>query len=208
MTTSSINPPPPGGYRAILADPPWLKYQRGRFGAGNHYDLMTNTDILGLGDAVREIAAEQSFCFLWVTTGTVELGFEVLRAWGFEYKSYFFWAKPRFTLGAYFRNAGELVLLGVRGTGTKVAYRSMPNWGFYPLLSHSEKPAEFHHVVERMAGPGRYLELFARRPAPSNGSWDVWGNQVPATVSLEPWGYPVPADDPSPDVPSGQDPPQ
>lgn len=83
----------------------------------------------------------------------------------------------------------------MRGKGTKVAFRSQPNWGFHPLQEHSHKPEEVHQIVERLVGPGRYLELFARRPAPSASTWDVWGNEIDSTVSLAPWGYRVPSDD-------------
>ena len=147
-----------------------------------------------MGPAIKEIAADQSFCFLWVTTATVPDGLRVLEAWGFRYTSFYFWAKPRFTVGQTFRNAGELLLLGVRGKGTKVDFRSQPNWGLYPLQEHSRKPEEVHLMIERMVGDGNYLELFARLPAPSRKPWDVWGNEVEATVSLKPWGFPVPSD--------------
>lgn len=43
-------------------------------------------------------------------------------------------------------------------------------------------------MIQRLS-PGPYLELFARRPMPG---WDVWGNQVNATISIP--SYPVPSD--------------
>lgn len=54
----------------------------GRFRAVQHYSLMLDERILGLGTVVREVAAEQSFCFLWVTTATVPLGIRMLESWG------------------------------------------------------------------------------------------------------------------------------
>lgn len=187
--------PLPGTYAAVYADPPWQVQQRSSRGAIQHYHLMSTQRILGLGTAIRDIAAERSFCFLWVTNATVELGFEVLRAWGFRYVSYYFWAKPRYTLGTTFRNAGELLLLGLRGRGTRVAFRAQPNWGFHPLQDHSHKPEEVHHIIERLVGgAGPFLELFARRPAPSGGAWDVWGDEVASDISLADWGYPAPSD--------------
>lgn len=189
----AVREPQPGAYRAVLADPPWRSQQTGRFGAVQHYALMSDERILGLGAAVREVAAEQSFCFLWVTTATVPLGIRVLESWGFAYTSFYFWAKPRYSLGNTFRNAGELLLLGVRGRA-KVAFRCQPNWGFHPLQEHSHKPEEIHQIVERLVGEGPYLELFARRPAPSRRHWDVWGAEVDSTVSLARWGYRVPGD--------------
>lgn len=43
------------------------------------------------------------------------------------------------------------------------------------------KPEVFRAVIEKVSA-GPYVELFARRPAPG---WDVWGNEVKSTVSLE-----------------------
>lgn len=199
--TERLNPdrtPKPCTYRGIVADVPWSLFQTGKLGASEHYDLMTDDRILGMGDAIREVAAENSFCFLWVTAATLPLGIKVLTRWGFRYTNFYFWAKPRFTLGNTFRNAGELMLLGVRGKGTKFAFRSQPNWGLYPLQDHSHKPEELHLMLERVVGEGPYLELFARRPAPTRGDWDVWGNEIdpaePSLISLKKWGYPVPGD--------------
>lgn len=190
--------PKSGSYRAILADPPWSLHQTGKLGASEHYDLMSDERILGLGDAVQKVSAANSFCFLWVTAATLPLGIQVLTRWGFRYTNYYFWAKPRFTLGNTFRNAGELLLLGVRGKGTKFAFRSQPNWGIYPLQEHSRKPEEVHAMVERVVGEGPFLELFARRQAPTRGDWDIWGNEIPGTepslISLNTWGFPVPGD--------------
>jgi len=189
------NKPKPGTFRAVYADPPWMPSQTGKLGAANHYELMPSERILGMGKAIQEITAENSFCFLWVTTATVPLGIKVLEAWGYRYTSFYFWAKPRLMLGNTFRNAGELLLLGVRGKGTQVAFRGQPNWGMHPVQSHSTKPQEIHQIVERLVGgDGPFLELFARRPAPSAKHWDIWGNECEATLSLAGWGYPVPAD--------------
>jgi N6-adenosine-specific RNA methylase IME4 len=187
--------PLPGTFRAALCDPPYELHQKGDLGAANHYDLMTDERILGMGEAMKEIMAENSFCFLWVTTATVPLGIKILEAWGYRYTSFYFWAKPRLMLGNTFRNSGELLLLGVRGKGTKVAFKGQPNWGMHALQAHSRKPEETHLIAERLVGgDGPFLELFARRPAPSSKHWDFWGNECDATISLAKWGYPVPAD--------------
>lgn len=196
-----LNPdrtPKPGTYRAVLADPPWSMHQKGKFGAAEHYELMNDDRILEMGRAIHAVASENSFCFLWVTTATLPLGIQVLAQWGYRYSSFYFWAKPVFGLGNTFRNAGELLLLGIRGSEARFAYRSQPNWGFYPRQDHSHKPEEIHSMIERVVGEGPYLELFARRPAPTRGDWDVWGDEVdssePSLISLKKWGYPVPGD--------------
>lgn len=189
-----VPPPKRGRYKVVLADPPWDVFQKSKHGAGEHYDLMTLGRISEMGEAIKYLAAEQSFCFMWVTTATLPYGAQILDDWGFAYKSFYSWIKPRFTLGGYFRNAAELLLLGVKGKGTKFQFRSQPNWGMYPLQEHSRKPEEIHQMIERVAGPGHYLELFARRPSPTAKHWDVWGNEVASTISLAPWGFEVPSD--------------
>lgn len=70
--------PLPGTFTAVLADPPWQLQQKGTLGAANHYDLMTDQRILGMGAALKEVMAENSFCFLWVTTATVPLVLRVV----------------------------------------------------------------------------------------------------------------------------------
>ena len=93
-------------------------------------------------------------------------------------------------MGHTFRNAGELLLLGVRGQGIRVAFRAQPNWGFHPLQEHSHKPEEIHQIVERLVGEGPYLELFARRRPESNQPWAVWGDQVDSDIRIP--GFAVP----------------
>lgn len=204
--------PKPGTYSVVYSDPPWSIHQKGKLGASEHYSLMTDEQILALGQAVNEISADDSFCFLWVTAGALPLGIQVLEAWGFRYTNYYFWAKPRFTLGNTVRNAGELCLIGLKGKA-KVAFRSQPNWGMHPLQEHSRKPEEIFMTIERLIGANedtKMLEMFARRPAPSRLPWDIWGNELdasePSLISLAKWNYRIPADDDSFNLASTQTP--
>ena len=118
----------------------------------------------------------------------------VLEALGSRSTGFLFCSSPRLMLCNTFRNSCVLLLLGVRGKCTKVAFKGQPNWGMHALLAHSRKPEEIHQIVERLVGEGPFLELFARRPAPSATPWDIWGNECDASISLANWGYPVPAD--------------
>ena len=170
-------------YRTILADPPWDFLQRGNYGAIHHYDLMSLDRIKNM--PVEELAAPNAHLYLWVTNGVLPYGFEVLKAWGFQYKSIFTWIKPKLGLGNYLRNSSEQVLFATRGKAP-IQHKAQMNWGFFPIQDHSHKPEEFHKIVERCS-PGPYLELFARRKQPN---WDVWGNQIESDVMLK--DYPVP----------------
>ena len=170
-------------YRTILADPPWDVDQRGNYGAVNHYDLMTVERVKAM--PIRDLAAEQAHCYLWVTNRTMKEGHEVLEAWGFDVKGICTWVKPRIGLGNYFRNTTEHLLLGVRGK-LPVQFNRQPTWFYAPLQEHSHKPEEQFAIIERMS-PGPYLELFARRRQPG---WDAWGNEIDSDIDIP--GYPVP----------------
>lgn len=170
-------------YSTIMADPPWNINQQGKRGAASHYDLMTLEDIKKM--PVADLCEDNAHLWLWVTNGLIPQGIEVMKAWGFEYRSIFTWIKPRLGLGNYLRNASETVLFGTRGKAP-IQFKAQPNWLFAPLQDHSHKPEEQYAIIERCS-PGPYLELFARRSQPG---WDAWGNQIESDIVIP--GYPVP----------------
>src|SRR3954453_23692915 len=83
-------------YKVIYADPPWTFSTYSKKGKGRspeaYYDCMTLADIMAL--PVGEWAAKDSVLLLWATDPLLEKAFEVIRAWGFTYKTAgFYWAK-------------------------------------------------------------------------------------------------------------------
>jgi len=176
-----------GGFRTILADPPWDVQQVGGFGASNHYDLMSLDAIKKM--PVSDLAAPDAHCWLWVTNATLRAGYDVLEAWGFTPRSPLTWIKPRIGLGQYLRNATEHLILGTRGNAPP-KFRRQPTWMFAPIQEHSHKPEEQYAIIERISD-GPYLELFARRRPPSKADWSVWGNEIDADIAIP--GYPVPS---------------
>lgn len=101
-----------GGFRCILADPPWRfttfsDKGRGRCPDGpltrnesrqnspaRHYDTMTLGEIKAL--PVAATAARDAVLLLWVVDPMVPEAIEVGRSWGFTYKTTgFVWAKER-----------------------------------------------------------------------------------------------------------------
>ena len=80
-------------YSTIMADPPWNINQQGKRGAASHYDLMTLDNIKNM--PVADFCTEDAHLWLWVTNGLLKEGIEVMEAWGFTYRSPFFWIKPR-----------------------------------------------------------------------------------------------------------------
>lgn len=169
----------------ILADPPWVfKNSTGKV-APEHkrlyrYPTMTMRDIRSL--PVAEIALPQSHLYLWVPNALLADGLEVMRSWGFEYKTNLIWYKTRKDggpdgrgVGFYFRNVTEMILFGVRGSlRTGQPGRTQVNLISSCKREHSRKPDEQYDIIEQCS-PGPYLEMFARHTHPG---WLQWGNEM------------------------------
>ena len=183
------NIPPVPKFKTIYADPPWSKNQTGKYGACNHYDLMSLERIKAM--PVSDLAEEDCHLWLWVTNGNIEEGLEVIKAWGFTQRSMFHWIKPKMGLGYYLRNASETCLFATRGRApTKV--NNQMNWAWLPVSNtHSEKPRELISTIERVSY-GPYLELFCRKRPASSEKWYCWGNETEGGADLFIPDYPVP----------------
>ena len=117
---------------------------------------------------------------------------EVIKAWGFEYKTVAFtWVKTnendRFIdlkgsglhwgMGYWTRANAELCLLATRGAPKRLDM-GVHQVVIRPVSEHSRKPDEVQVRIEKLLGPASgntHLELFARRATPR---WTVWGNQI------------------------------
>lgn len=173
-------------YKTVMADPPWNINQRGKYSnrsAESHYKLMPLDLIKAM--PVADLCEEQAHLYLWVPNGLLQEGLDVIKAWGFIFRSPIYWIKPRLGLGNYIRNASETLLFATRGKAP-VKFHAQPNWIFAPQQEHSHKPEEQFAVIKRLSH-GPFLELFARRRQPG---WDCWGNEIDSDIVLP--GYPVP----------------
>lgn len=186
---SEIKPLPKieGGFKTVLADPPWRFSNRTGKVAPEHrrldrYSTMTLDAIKEL--PVAESAADNAHLYLWVPNALLPEGLQVMEAWGFRYVSNLVWAKRRKDggpdgrgVGFYFRNVTELILFGVRGSmRTLSPARSQVNMIETRKREHSRKPDEQYDLIEACS-PGPYLEMFARYPRPD---WTVWGDEAEA----------------------------
>lgn len=138
---------------------------------------------------VSEVADDKSHLYLWIPNALLPEGLEVMKAWGFEYKTNIIWEKVRKDgmpdgrgVGFYFRNVTEMLLFGIRGNNNRTldAGRSQVNLIRSIKREHSRKPDEFIPLIEHCSS-APFLELFARG---NRDGWDVWGNQ--ATEDYEP----------------------
>ena len=132
---------------------------------------------------VSKLAAPTSHLYLWVPNALLPEGLEVMKAWGFSYKSNIVWHKIRKDggsdgrgVGFYFRNVTEMILFGVSGKNARTLDpgRSQANYLSSRKREHSRKPDEQYPIIEACS-PGPYIELFGRGLRPD---WTTWGNQA------------------------------
>lgn len=173
-------------YQIIYADPPWNykdkrdKHPRLCGGASAHYNTMTIEDIKGL--PVATIADENCMLFLWATFPNLQEALDVIKAWGFKYKTLgFSWIKtnkkdgnPFFGIGYYTKSNCEICLIGVKGKPIKIS-NYVSSVLIAPREEHSKKPDIVHAKIVEFCGDIPRIELFARQRA---SGWDAWGNEV------------------------------
>lgn len=185
-----------GPFSTIYADPPWRFQNRTGKMAPEHqrllrYPTMTLEEILEI--PINRLAASESHLYLWVPNALIAEGLEVMKRWGFTYKTNLVWYKVRKDggpdgrgVGFYFRNVTELILFGVRGSmRTLKPGRTQVNLMPKRKREHSRKPDEIYELIEACS-PGPYLELFARHP---HKGWTQWGNEEVEDVSTCPIKY-------------------
>lgn len=167
-------------FGVIYADPEWRfePYNRDSGmdrAADNHYPTSGTEAICAR--PVEQIAAGDCVLFLWATVPMLPDAFDVIRAWGFEYKSHCMWSKDRIGTGYWFRNAHELLLIATRG---KIPAPAMgEQWDSVieaPVGRHSEKPEKFYELIESYFPNLPKIELNARK---ARSGWDAWGLEAP-----------------------------
>jgi N6-adenosine-specific RNA methylase IME4 len=177
-------------FRTVLADPPWRFQNRTGKMAPEHrrlsrYSTMSLDDIMEL--PVAQIVQDKAHLYLWVPNALILEGLEVMRRWGFNYKTNIVWFKTRKDggpdgrgVGFYFRNVTELILFGTRGTNNRTLKpgRTQTNIIATRKREHSRKPDEQYDLIEGCS-PGPFLEMFARH---QRHGWCSWGNEADGRV--------------------------
>lgn len=184
-------------YDVIYADPPWSydnKSVKGddegaEISIDGRYDLMTLEDLKLM--PIKDISAPDSVCFMWCTNPLMPEAFDLLKAWGFKYKTMLTWKKTSCS-GYWFMGITEHILFGVKGN-VKAFRSGLLNFYACKSGNHSEKPDYFRQLISKAVGnsfdnPNK-LELFARSrdgmfPDYEYEGWDVYGNQVNNSIKL------------------------
>lgn len=164
-----------GPFPVIYADPPW-RYESGTADPSdaieNHYPTMVLDDI----KALQVPAADNAVLFLWATSPKLSEAIEVMEAWGFSYRTCAVWVKDKIGLGYYFRQAHELLLVGMKGhVNVPDAEDRVSSVINAPRGAHSVKPHIVYEMLEKMYPFSEKCELFARN---TRDGWASWGNQA------------------------------
>ena len=167
---------PTGSYDLIYADPPWPYTNKadtdGR--VEDEYELMDLEDIKNL----EVPAAENAVLYMWTTAPHARSAFEVIDAWGFEYKTQGVWDKKHpMGIGYWLGNEHELLYIATRGD-YKPPNPSDKHGSIFKEKKgkHSEKPKCVRAYLEQAHPEAKKIELFSRN---NRVGWDVWGNEVP-----------------------------
>lgn len=150
---------------------------------------------------VKEIADKNSALFLWITFPKLDWAFDVMKSWGFIYKTCaFVWIKTNknhnvnqisflpsdsfdtfMGMGYYTRSNAELCLLGIKGNPHKRLCHNINQVVYEPLKRHSRKPDIIRNHIVKLFGNLPRIELFARQ---KTEGWDAWGNEVKSDIEL------------------------
>lgn len=173
-------------FSTVLADPPWQFENRTGKMAPEHkrlsrYATLSLEEIKSI--PVENGLTETAHLYMWVPNALLPEGIEVLRSWGFDYKTNIVWYKIRLDggpdgrgVGFYFRNVTEILLFGTKGKKARTLDpgRTQTNIITSRKREHSRKPDEQYKIIESCSR-GPFLEMFARGNRPN---WTCWGNQA------------------------------
>lgn len=174
-------------YGLIMADPAWSFDNFSAKGEAKNAKAQYDCEPIDAIKAhpVGQMASRDCVLWLWATNPMLDRAFEVLAAWGFQFKTAGHWVKRgdsgklAFGPGYVLRCAGEPFLIGVMGN---------PVWGAKnirsviegsvieaPRREHSRKPDEAYAAAEALVPDVRRLDLFSRQP---RAGWDRCGNEA------------------------------
>lgn len=183
-----LPPLPTRRYDIVYLDPPWHYYGSPikDAAAGKHYPLMSVEQLSEID--ISRILNNKAAVFMWATCPRLDFAIQLLAAWDLTYRGVIYnWVKtnrqgkvisgqgvnPTFT-----KPTSELVLAATtnsRGRPFPILDLAQGQVVHHPRGRHSEKPAIFRNLIEKLCGDRPRIELFARSTATG---WDSWGAEV------------------------------
>ena len=168
-------------YQIIYADPPFAY----RHCASNSRRIENQYNTMPLANikALNIPSADNSVLYLWAMPPKLEEALEVLRAWGFDYRTHGVWDKEIIGMGYWFRQQHEDLLVGVKGKFSPPD----PTMRVSSVIKsrrqgHSVKPQVVMDLIDQWYPTATKLEVFARR---KRMGWDCWGNEVESDINLD-----------------------
>ena len=144
-------------YRVVYADYPWKyggNFHRGVGGIApfttieTHFPTMSLDDICAL--PVKELSAKNSVLFLWATSALLEEALQVIKAWGFSYKTSMIWDKVKHEIGYYISVRHELLLIAGKGLSTPDVKKLYDSVYVEERTTHSKKPEYFRNLIDEL----------------------------------------------------------
>ena len=133
-----------------------------------HYSVIKTSDLKVL--PIQNICEDNCLLFLWATYPNLPSAMEVMKSWGFKFKTIGFqWVKlnikngfPFFGIGYYTASNSEPCLIGIKGKPFKHDKKES-SIVMYPRMEHSKKPDEIRRRINTMYPKLSKIELFARK---------------------------------------------
>jgi len=185
-------------YKVIYADPPWSysdKMAGHSFSLDHEYQTQDLNWIKSL--KVSEITDKDCVLFMWAVSPLLPEAFEVLKSWGFKYKTVaFVWNKQTVNgkevanMGRWTMGNVEMCLLATKGKPQRVV-KNIRQLVSDTRTFHSAKPPIVRERIVELMGDQPRIELFARKNDQDDlwgnntfDGWDVWGNEVDSDIKL------------------------
>jgi N6-adenosine-specific RNA methylase IME4 len=167
-------PMPKGPFRVIVVDPPWrydLRNADPSHQVASPYPSLCIADIKKL--QIKSVSCKDSILWLWSTNAHLPDAFEIVKTWGFEFKTMLTWGKTTKGMGDWLRGQTEHCLMCIRGKPL-IQLTNQSTLLIAAKSRHSKKPEEFYKMIEKMC-PGSKLEMYQRRP---RKGWTGHGDEV------------------------------
>ena len=133
---------------------------------------MDNKDIANMNVPAKE----NCVLFMWATAPKLIEAIEVMKGWGFTYKTHAIWDKEKIGMGYWFRGQHELLMVGIKGkVSPPDASIRISSVIREARSKHSKKPNCVAEYIEIAFHNKSKIELFCREP---RKGWYSYGNQI------------------------------
>jgi N6-adenosine-specific RNA methylase IME4 len=168
-----------GPYTSGSCDWPWASEsdEARDHSARGYYPYPTMGPERAVDFAIADMLTPNASVWLWIPNHHLIQGHHltIAKMWNLRPVALLTWVKGRMGQGQRVRGATEHVVQLIRGDVPCLGF-DQKTWFEGNGGAHSQKPAEFYDIVEKLTPSSRYFELFSRSGTRPN--WDMHGNEV------------------------------